>query len=110
MWHFLKNCHGVNPHQKRRTEHEKAYRSVENAWSPFYGRSLGIVPESSSCRSSVVEHFIGNEEVVGSIPTGSTTRRGDLAEAMVMAKLIKLGAGIFTPAFGHDHPFDLIAY
>jgi hypothetical protein len=29
---------------------------------------------------------------------------------MVMAKLIKLGAGIFTPAFGHDHPFDLIAH
>jgi PD-(D/E)XK endonuclease len=63
----------------------------------------------------VVEHFIGNEEVVGSIPTGSTTPakttdRGAMSEALVAAKLIRLGASIFTPAFGHDHPFDMIAH
>jgi PD-(D/E)XK endonuclease len=99
--------------QKRRTEHENAYKSVENAWSPFYGRSPGIAPESAiqiRPDSSVAEHPLGKGKVGGSIPLPGTTRRGDLAEAMVMAKLIKLGAGIFTPAFGHDHPFDLIAH
>jgi hypothetical protein len=28
----------------------------------------------------------------------------------VMTKLIRLGASVWTPAFGHDHPFDLIAH
>lgn len=32
-----------------------------------------------------------------------------MSEAMVAAKLMRLGASIFTPAFGHDHPFDMIA-
>jgi hypothetical protein len=27
-----------------------------------------------------------------------------------MTKLIRLGASVWTPAFGHDHPFDLIAH
>ena len=63
----------------------------------------------------MVEHFIGNEEVDSSILSGSTTttstsRRGDLSEIMVMTKLIRLGASVWTPAFGHDHPFDLIAH
>jgi hypothetical protein len=91
--------------QKRRTEHENAYKSVENTWSPFYGRSPEIVAESDDqirCRSSVVEHVIGNDEVEGSIPSGSTTQRGEIAEAMVAAKLLRLGASVFTPAFGHD--------
>jgi hypothetical protein len=98
--------------RKRRTEHENAYKSVQNPCSPFYGRSPNLAPESpdsTRCHSSVVEHFIGNEEVVGSIPTDSTTQRGSLCEAMVAAKLMRLGASIFTPAFGHDHPFDMIA-
>jgi hypothetical protein len=29
---------------------------------------------------------------------------------MIAAKLIRLGAGVFTPAYGHDHPFDMIAH
>jgi len=33
-----------------------------------------------------------------------------MSEAMIAAKLMRLGASIFTPAFGHDHPFDLIAH
>jgi hypothetical protein len=32
-----------------------------------------------------------------------------MSEALVAAKLMRLGASIFTPAFGHDHPFDMIA-
>lgn len=60
------------------------------------------------------EHLIGSEEVVGSTPTGSTsysrTERGSLSEVMVMTKLMWLGASVWTPAFGHDHPFDLIAH
>jgi hypothetical protein len=82
--------------RKRRTEHEKAYKSVENPWSRFYGVSPDLAPQIG-CRSSVVEHLIGNEEVGGSIPPGSTTstsRRGDLSEIMVMAKLIQLGASV----------------
>ena len=31
--------------------------------------------ETECCRSSVVEHSLGKGEVVGSIPTGSTTSR-----------------------------------
>jgi PD-(D/E)XK endonuclease len=103
--------------RKRRTEHEIAYKSVQNPCSPFFGRSPISAPESPSdstpeirCRSSVVEHPLGKGEAVGSIPTGSTTQRGELAEAMIAAKLIRLGAGVFTPAYGHDHPFDVIAH
>jgi hypothetical protein len=33
-----------------------------------------------------------------------------MCEALVAAKLMRLGASIFTPAFGHDHPFDIIAH
>jgi hypothetical protein len=66
------------------------------------------------CPSSVGEHLIGSEEVVGSTPTGSTnyspTERGSLSEVMVMTKLMWLGASVWTPAFGHDHSFDLIAH
>jgi hypothetical protein len=64
----------------------------------------------------VVEHFIGNEEVDGSIPSNSTTtrqkttERGSISEALVAAKLMRLGASVFVPAFGHDHPFDMIAH
>jgi hypothetical protein len=29
---------------------------------------------------------------------------------MVMTALMRLGASVWTPAFGHDHPFDLIAH
>ena len=28
----------------------------------------------------------------------------------VMVRLARLGAGVWTPAFGHDHSFDLIAH
>lgn len=38
-----------------------------------------------------------------------TTARGSLSEAEVMLCLTRLGASVFTPAIGHDHPFDLIA-
>ena len=58
----------------------------------------------------MVEHPLGKGEVVSSILPGSTTQRGELAEAMIAAKLIRLGAGVFTPAYGHDHPFDMIAH
>jgi len=33
-----------------------------------------------------------------------------MSEIMVAAKLMQLGASIFTPAFGHDHPFDMVAH
>lgn len=39
-----------------------------------------------------------------------TTTRGSLSEAEVMLCLARLGASVFTPAIGHDHPFDLIAH
>jgi hypothetical protein len=92
--------------QKRRTEHENAYKSVENPWT-LYRHSPDISPASS-----VVERVIGNDEVSSSIllPGTKTTERGAMSEAMVAAKLMRLGASIFTPAFGHDHPFDLIAH
>jgi PD-(D/E)XK endonuclease len=103
--------------RKRRTEHEKTYNSVQNPYGPFYGRSTILTPESPTdstqeigCRSSVVEHPLGKGEVVSSILPGSTTQRGELAEAMIAAKLIRMGAGVFTPAYGHDHPFDMIAH
>jgi hypothetical protein len=104
--------------RNRRTEHEKAYKSVQNPCSPFYGRSHEIPPESApalapSIRpvSSVAEHFIGNEKVSGSIPLpGTTCQRGALSEMEVMIRLARLGASIWTPAFGHDHSFDLIAH
>ena len=89
-----------------RTKHEKSYKSVQNPCSR---------PASICCPSSVAERVLGKDEVVGSIPTGSTipaktTDRGAMSEAMVAAKLIRLGASIFTPAFGHDHPFDMIVH
>jgi hypothetical protein len=102
--------------QKRRTEHENAYKSVENAWSPFYGRSPGIAPESAiqiRPDSSVAEHPLGKGKVGGSIPlpgTIKTTQRGLLSEMEVALRLARLGASVWTPAFGHDHPFDLIAH
>jgi len=39
-----------------------------------------------------------------------TTARGSLSEAEIMLCLARLGASVFTPAIGHDHPFDLIAH
>lgn len=39
-----------------------------------------------------------------------TTVRGALSEAEVMLVLARLGASVFTPAIGHDHRFDMIAY
>jgi hypothetical protein len=98
--------------RKRRTEHDNAYKNVQNPCSPFFGRSVDLAPEIR-CRSSVVEHVIGNDEVEGSIPSGSTiktTARGSLSEIEVALRLARMGAGVFTPAFGHDHPFDLIAH
>jgi PD-(D/E)XK endonuclease len=100
--------------RKRRTEHEIAYKSVQNPCSPFFGRSADLASEIR-CRSSVVEHLIGNEEVDGSIPSGSTiptktTERGSLSEMEVTLRLARMGASVWTPAFGHDHPFDLIAH
>jgi hypothetical protein len=87
--------------RKRRTEHEKTYKSIQNPYGPLYGRSAVLTPESLSdstqeigCRSSVVEHPLGKGEAVSSILPGSTTQRGELAEAMIAAKLIRLGAGV----------------
>src|SRR5271157_6481795 len=37
------------------------------------GRAGGQIPRPGGCRSSVVEHSLGKGEVVGSIPTGSTS-------------------------------------
>ena len=104
--------------QIRRTEHEKAYKSVQNPCSPFYGRSAESAPDlapSISPASSVVERVIGNDEVSSSIllPGTShqkTTERGALSEMEVMVRLARLGASVWTPAFGHDHSFDLIAH
>lgn len=79
--------------------------SVDNPWT----FSPPSSPESG-CHSSVVEHLIGNEEVAGSIPAGSTTQRGDLSEIMVTIKLMRLGASVWKATYGHDHPFDLIAH
>jgi hypothetical protein len=38
---------------------------------------------------------------------GTTTRKGELGEAMVLADLQRKGYGVAVP-FGHDLPFDLI--
>ena len=46
---------------------------------PFPGRDLRIRAVKRCCRSSVVEHFIGNEEVGGSIPPDSTRFPVELA-------------------------------
>ena len=95
--------------RKRRTEHEIAYKSVQNPCSPFFGRSSEIGPVSL-----VGKHPLGKGERVGSIPTPGTTfkttERGSLSEMEVALRLARMGAGVFTPAFGHDHPFDLIAH
>jgi hypothetical protein len=104
--------------QIRRTEPEKTYKSVQNPCSPFYGRSAESAPDlAPSIRpaSSVVEHVIGNDEVGSSIlPLGTnaqkTTERGALSEMEVMVRLARLGASVWTPAFGQDHSFDLIAH
>jgi hypothetical protein len=47
---------------------------------------------------------LGKGEVDSSILSGSTTQRGEPAEAMVATKLLRVGISVFTPAFGHDHP------
>lgn len=104
--------------QIRRTEHEKTYKSVQNPCSPFYGRSAESAPDlapSISPASSVVERVIGNDEVSSSIllpgtTTQKTTERGALSEMEVMVRLARLGASVWTPTFGHDHSFDLIAH
>jgi hypothetical protein len=59
--------------------------------------------------------MIGNDEVSGSIPLPGTipqktTERGTLSEMEVMVRLARLGASVWTPTFGHDHSFDLIAH
>lgn len=100
--------------RKRRTEHENSYKSVQNPCSPFFGRSPDLAP-SIRPDSSAVEHVIGNDEVSGSIPlpgtiAQKTTERGALSEMEVMVRLARLGASVWTPAFGHDHSFDLIAH
>jgi hypothetical protein len=43
---------------------------------------LGPISRPGGCRSSVVEHSLGKGEVVGSIPTGSTSLKG--AEMLVL--------------------------
>lgn len=92
--------------RKRRTEHEIARQSVQNPCKMFPESSIEISPVGS-----VAEHPLGKGKVSGSIPLpGTTNQRGDLAEIMVTAKLARLGASVWTPAFGHDHPFDLIAH
>jgi hypothetical protein len=91
---------------------------VQNPCSPFYGRSAESAPDlapSISPASSVVERVIGNDEVRSSIllpgtTTQKTTERGALSEMEVMVRLARLGASVWTPAFGHDHSFDLIAH
>src|SRR5450631_1693264 len=86
--------------QIRRTEHEIAYKSVQNPCSPFYGRSPDLAP-SIRPDSSGVEHVIGNDEVSGSRPLlgtipQKTTERGALSEMEVMVRLARLGASVWT--------------
>ena len=91
---------------------------MQNPCSPFYGRSAESAPDlapSISPASSVVERVIGNDEVSSSIllpgtTTQKTTERGALSEMEVMVRLARLGASVWTPTFGHDHSFDLIAH
>jgi hypothetical protein len=91
---------------------------VQNPCSPFYGRSAESAPDlAPSIRpvSTVVVRVIGNDEVSGSIPLPGTipqktTERGTLSEMEVMVRLARLGASVWTPTFGHDHSFDLIAH
>ena len=78
------------------------------------GRSPDLAP-SIRPASSVVEHIIGNDEVGSSIlPLGTTTRktteRGTMSEVLVAAKIDPPRRRHVTPAFGHDHPFDMIAH
>src|SRR5437762_13251414 len=102
--------------QLRRTEHEETRRLVQKRCSSFSVGSPILVPESVpsiSPVSTVAVRVIGNDEVSGSIPlpgTMKTTARGSLSEAEVMLQLARLGASVFTPAIGHDHPFDLVAH
>lgn len=91
---------------------------MQNPCSPFYGRSAESAPDlAPSIRpvSTVVVRVIGNDEVSGSIPLPGTipqktTERGTLSEMEVMVRLARLGASVWTPTFGHDHSFDLIAH
>ena len=86
--------------QIRRTEHENAYKSVQNPCSPFFGRSVESAPDlEPSIRpvSTVVVRVIGNDEVSGSIPLPGTipqktTERGAFSEMEVMVRLARLGA------------------
>lgn len=59
-------------------------------------------------RSSAGERCLHTAEVVGSIPTASTTFRGDVAEAIAAASLIELGYGVSRP-LSNGLPYDLIA-
>jgi hypothetical protein len=82
--------------------------------SPVQRGEVNLAAESTiRPDSTVVVRVIGNDEVSGSIPlpgTMKTTMRGSLSEAEVMLCLARLGASVFTPAIGHDHPFDLVAH
>src|SRR5262249_2796711 len=55
------NCHRIRTHERRIAERKEAARQVEES-----------ADLSESCCSSGVERFIGNEEVVGPIPTSSS--------------------------------------
>lgn len=96
--------------QIRRTEHEKAYKirakSVQSVLWTFCGTGPDLAPAISPV-STVVVRVIGNDEVSGSIPLPGTTpqkttERGALSEMEVMVRLARLGASVWTPAFGHD--------
>jgi hypothetical protein len=47
----------------------------------------GPVSDPECCRSSVVEHSLGKGEVVGSIPTGSTTLHEQKQHSLSSARL-----------------------
>ena len=77
--------------------------------------------EAKRCRSSVVEHPLGKGEVVGSIPTGSTSNQPYLPRISVSASCPKQRNGTRTPAtiwhqagtdvralFGHALPSSLL--
>jgi hypothetical protein len=115
---FLQNCPDARLRKYAEQNMKKRTKSVQNPCSPFYGRSAEPAPDLApaiSPVSTVVVRVIGNDEVSGSIPLPGTTpqkttERGALSEMEVMVRLARLGASVWTPAFGHDHSFDLIAH
>jgi hypothetical protein len=77
--------------------------------STAYGVGTGS-PEPGT-RSSAGERCLHTADVVGSIPTASTTsttRIGDISEALAIAEFMRLGYLVSRP-FSNGLPYDFIA-